>query len=290
MDFAVEFAALCGVHRSRMETKVPDKQRGQADFRHHEALFLSDLHLGAFGARSDLVLTFLRHNQAETYVLVGDILDLGNRLFSHWNGSHQAVLNHLRDRRDAGAKLVYVRGNHDPEDAGVPEDLRVPAEAQEEAIYVGGDGRRYLVVHGDLLDSRLFQMHVMTRIGCHLDQGLRMLDALIRRCGFGLPARRRSTIEFLLSWLNWSFYARRSHEARLVALARNGGLDGVICGHFHMADLHDRHGLIYANCGDWMDSFTALAVDNAGNLQLLGGRKEIEAISRPKPETELVLS
>ena len=30
------------------------------------------------------------------------------------------------------------------------------------------------------------------------------------------------------------------------------------------------HGLTYANCGDWMDSFTALAEDTDGRLRLTG--------------------
>ena len=45
--------------------------------RHHRSLFLSDLHLGALGSRADLVLDFLKSHLAESYLLVGDIVDLG---------------------------------------------------------------------------------------------------------------------------------------------------------------------------------------------------------------------
>ena len=62
----------------------------------------------------------------------------------------------------------------------------------------------------------------------------------------------------------------RPHEQRLVGLARNEGLDGIICGHFHLPALHDRHRLIYANCGDWLDNFAAVAEDHQGRLCLLG--------------------
>jgi UDP-2,3-diacylglucosamine pyrophosphatase LpxH len=67
----------------------------------------------------------------------------------------------------------------------------------------------------------------------------------------------------------------------LVALARADGVDGVICGHFHIAALHDDHGLTYANCGDWVDSFTALAEGFDGRLRLIGGR----AALAPRPGT-----
>ncbi len=55
-----------------------------------------------------------------------------------------------------------------------------------------------------------------------------------------------------------------------MALARAEGLDGVICGHFHLAGLHREHGLVYANCGDWVDSATALVEGFDGTLQLMG--------------------
>lgn len=256
--------------------------------RRHHSLFLSDLHLGAFGARADLALDFLHQNVAETYVLVGDILDIGNPLFSHWDASHQAVLDHLRARKAAGATLVYVRGNHDPDTVGVPDSKLVPAAPLDRAEHQMADGRRFLVIHGDILDARLFQGHLMTRIGSHVDQTLRYLDRVIKGRFFRAGPQRRSVIEFALSWINWGLYAGRSHERRLVAMARHGGYDGVICGHFHMADLHDRHGLIYANCGDWMDSFTALAADHQGGLHLLGGRKHFETRARPGTEAGLV--
>jgi len=58
-------------------------------------------------------------------------------------------------------------------------------------------------------------------------------------------------------------------EIRLTELARALGQDGVICGHSHQAALHDDHGIIFANCGDWVDSFTAIAEDARGRLSLL---------------------
>ena len=64
-------------------------------------------------------------------------------------------------------------------------------------------------------------------------------------------------------------YLARGHESRLIDLAQLRGLDGVICGHYHLADINTDHGLTYANCGDWMDSYTALAEDFDGKLGIL---------------------
>lgn len=243
----------------------------------HRTLFLSDLHLGAIGSRADLVLKFLRRNVAQTYVLVGDILDIGQPFLPHWTPSHQAVIDHLQGCAAAGAQLVYVRGNHDPYPADTPDRKRLPVEVLEQAEHHGADGRRYLVVHGDGQDARMFQSLFLTRFGSRVDQALRAIDTFIGRHVYDPGPNRRSIIEYVLSCVNWGLYPSRAHELRLVALAQAGGFDGIICGHFHMAELHDDHGLIYANCGDWMDSFTALAEDRSGRLHLMGGREAFAA-------------
>jgi UDP-2,3-diacylglucosamine pyrophosphatase LpxH len=112
----------------------------------------------------------------------------------------------------------------------------------------------------------------MTRLGSRIDHLLRRLDRGLSVLRRGTPAEARSAIETLLAGVNAMLYRSRSHERRLVEMARQHGADGVICGHFHIADLHDAHGMIYANCGDWLDSMTALAEAHDGALRLLTGR------------------
>lgn len=237
-------------------------------------LFLSDLHLGALGARSDLALSFLEAHRAETYVLAGDVLDLWQPLLPHWTDADQAVIDHLNARKAEGAALIYLRGNHDPYPERAPEAARPHAEALDRCVHEAADGRRYLVIHGDALDRRVFRAHVFTRIGSRIDHGLRLLDRGLKRLRLESPGEARSSIEALLAWLNSLMHARRKHEKRLVELARSEGFDGIICGHFHMEALHDEHGLIYANCGDWVDSITALAEAHDGTLQLLSGWRD----------------
>ena len=48
-------------------------------------------------------------------------------------------------------------------------------------------------------------------------------------------------------------------EQTLAAEAQRHGVDGVICGHIHHAVIHDKFGIRYMNCGDWVESCTALA-------------------------------
>jgi UDP-2,3-diacylglucosamine pyrophosphatase LpxH len=249
----------------------------------HRTLFLSDLHLGALGSRADLILSFLQANRAETYVLVGDILDLWQPLLPHWTEEAQQVLLHLCARQASGAVIHYLRGNHDPDPSRAPVDKRLEVEAVDTLIHHGNDQRRYLVLHGDVVDARIVRSHVMTLVGSRIDHLLRVLDRGLSRLRRGTPPEARSTIEALLAGVNAMLYRGRRHERRLIAMARAHGADGVICGHFHIAGLHDRHGMIYANCGDWLDSMTALAEAHDGALQLVSARAVAGDLGRAAP-------
>lgn len=240
-------------------------------------LFLSDLHLGALSSQAGLALQFLRRNPAQTYVLVGDFLDLWHPMLPHWTPEDQAVIDHLRARVRMGARIIYVRGNHDPDPARIPEHARLPATHVTRHVHHGANGKGYLVIHGDEADSRLIRLHAMTRLGSLLDHALRRAERLLRRERDG--AYSRGAVDMAICGLNLLRYGGRSHERRMVQMARDEGLDGVICGHFHIAALHDHFGLTYANCGDWIDSMTAIDDPGTGQLRRLGGREALIAQS-----------
>jgi UDP-2,3-diacylglucosamine pyrophosphatase LpxH len=46
-------------------------------------------------------------------------------------------------------------------------------------------------------------------------------------------------------------------------------VDGVICGHIHHAEIRDIDGISYHNCGDWVESNTALVERFDGVIELL---------------------
>jgi UDP-2,3-diacylglucosamine pyrophosphatase LpxH len=254
--------------------------------RHHRSLFVSDLHLGALGSRADLLLDFLQRHRADTYYLVGDVLDLWSPLLPFWTEGHQAVLDHLSQRAAEGAEIVHMPGNHDPHPTDAPQGRQLPPHSAPALIHEAANGRRYLVVHGDVVDGRMIRNHAMTRFGSRIDHGLRLADRLLSRLRWRVAPDRRSLVEFLISSVNTLMYMGRGHERKLVALARAEGVDGVICGHFHIAALHDDHGLTYANCGDWMDSFTALAEGFDGRLEIVGGRAALALPPQPVPALE----
>lgn len=238
------------------------------------SLFLSDLHLGAPGCRAEAILAFLRQHDADTIYLVGDTFDLWDPLFAHWSETHDRIVGLLRDRAAAGRRVVLLVGNHDRAlltDRGKahPGVAGLAAAVAHDHIHHAGDGQRYLVLHGDVCDARLLRFHVWTRLGSRTDSFLRLLDRGLRRMRLRFGPEARGPMELAICALNGLMYRGRRHERRLVQLARAAGCHGVICGHFHIAALHDDHGLRYANCGDWTDSCTALIEDHGGTLSLV---------------------
>jgi UDP-2,3-diacylglucosamine pyrophosphatase LpxH len=232
-------------------------------------LFLSDLHLGNAGSRADLALAFLQAHRADAYYLVGDILDLSLPFGTTWGHAQQGVIDHLLARQRAGAALVFVQGNHDPHQARVPVNMRLDVVPVQRAVHAGADGRTYLVLHGDSADFGPFRRQWLERLGVISDQMLRRVDQGIAALVRGVGWTTTGIMPRLMRALNTRLYRQGNHEGQLVQLARDAGLDGIICGHFHLPALHTRHGQVYANCGDWLDNFVALAEDFSGKLALL---------------------
>jgi UDP-2,3-diacylglucosamine pyrophosphatase LpxH len=58
-------------------------------------------------------------------------------------------------------------------------------------------------------------------------------------------------------------------EESVTRHARQSGVDGVICGHIHVAALRNSGGVTYINCGDWVDSCTAVIEHHDGRMELV---------------------
>ena len=58
----------------------------------------------------------------------------------------------------------------------------------------------------------------------------------------------------------------------LMTVAREAemrGVDGVVCGHIHHAEIRRIGGVLYLNDGDWVESCSALVEDAQGNMEIL---------------------
>jgi UDP-2,3-diacylglucosamine pyrophosphatase LpxH len=238
--------------------------------RNLRALFLSDIHLGSRACRSDRLIEFLRHHRADAIYLVGDIVD-GWRLRANWYRptAHDEILRELLHAAQQGVRVTYVPGNHD-------EFLRdycgthfAGIEVVESTIHTAADGRRYIVVHGDRFDRLVDRTRRLAPIAHRANLTVIAANSVFNRMRrwFGLPSWP------LLQWAKHKFKTASSYlgdfERSLAELARQLAADGVICGHVHHAAIHERFGIRYINCGDWVESCTAVAECHDGRFEIL---------------------
>jgi UDP-2,3-diacylglucosamine pyrophosphatase LpxH len=238
--------------------------------RQFRTLFLSDLHLGTRGCQAERLVEFLRHHDAETIYLVGDIVD-GWQLRSswHWPQAHNDVLQKLLRKVRKGTRIVYIPGNHD-------EFLREycgmhfgGVEITESAIHVAADGSRYLVIHGDLFDIVIKHARWLALLGDKAYDAAIAANTLFNRVRrlFGLTywslskwakLKVKNAVKFIGEF-----------ERTLAAEAHRHGVDGIICGHIHHAAIQETSGIRYVNCGDWVESCTAVAEHADGKLEII---------------------
>lgn len=190
------------------------------------------------------------------------------------------MVHTILDRAQSGTRVVYLPGNHD---TGFRQLCGVhfgTLEVSEQAVHTTASGEQFLVLHGDVADAFVKRHQWIARFGAELDSQLRRGSNLINRARRHLGMPPQTAVEQCIARFNALIRHDNRFEARLVELARAQGCDGVICGHFHKPALHQDFGLTYANCGDWVENFSALAEDQAGNLRLLGNIARALTVAR----------
>ncbi len=271
-----------GAIESRAERTRRELRPSISQPRRLPALFISDLHLGTRGAQAELVLDVLTRYQADVYYLVGDIID-GWRLREGWlwKPSHSAVVRHFLERARAGARVVYIPGNHD-------EFLRAfigrrfeGVEIAADAIHVARNGRRYLISHGDTFDVVIQRSKMLAVLG---DHGYRMALAIN-------TALNAATVKLGLPYWSFSAWIKLKiktavnaigdFERQLAAEARRRGVDGVVCGHIHHPTVRDIDGVTYINIGDFVESCSLVIEREDGVLTPLRWARERNAAPAP---------
>ena len=62
-------------------------------------------------------------------------------------------------------------------------------------------------------------------------------------------------------------------EEAVATAARKRGVDAVVCGHIHRAEMRDIDAILYCNDGDWIESCTSLVEDMNGHLRIIDWAK-----------------
>lgn len=249
----------------------------------YRSIFISDIHLGSRGCKATLLCNFLKFNIADNLYLVGDIVD-GWRLKRswYWPQEHSNVIRRFLTAAKRGTRIFYIAGNHD--EALRPWLKHIPDIGNVTFInrvdHTGADGKRYLVVHGDMFDTL---MHATNgRLIMHIGDWL--YDVLVKLNDWYAMIRAKLGMDYwsMSKWIKHNTKQAVGYvlnfEGLLADYCKSKGYDGIICGHIHTACIRKVNDIDYMNDGDWVESCTALVEHYDGRWEIITWTKEINDV------------
>ncbi|MEA1988503.1 MAG: UDP-2,3-diacylglucosamine diphosphatase [Pseudomonadota bacterium] len=236
----------------------------------YKTIFISDVHLGAKGCKDVFLSEFFKYNECQKLYLVGDIIDgwrLKKRMF--WPQSHTNVIRRILTMSKRGTDVIYVTGNHD-------DFLRRYSGLDfgniklcDETVFTAQNGQKFLVVHGDKYDDVIQTQKWLAILGDWSYETLiiinRYFNQIRRKFGMGywsLSSYVKQRVKGAVSFIS-------AYEDAVVKDCKEQGFAGVICGHIHHPEIRMIDDIQYLNCGDWVESCTAIVETLEGEIKLL---------------------
>lgn len=241
---------------------------------HYRTIWISDLHIGSTQCQAEVLLDFLKNNDSDTLYLVGDIIDfwaLSKKMY--WPRAHNTIIQKLLRKARHGTQIIYVPGNHDENVRDYDDYVFGDIVVKNSAIHTTLQGKRLLVVHGDEYDTIARHHQWLAKIGSVGYDWLIELNRLLRavrrlwggRSQFSLAAFVKYKVKNVVQFIS-------DYEDTIVHTLQHQGLDGVVCGHIHHAEIKDIGGFLYLNTGDFVESCSAIVEHHDGQLELLNWR------------------
>ena len=231
--------------------------------------WVSDLHLGTRACSAAAFLDFLRDHEMETLYIVGDLVDVWQlRRGIYWPQEHNDVIQKILRKARKGTRVVYIPGNHDEFVTGFFGDYG-NITIQKQAIHMTADGRRILIMHGHELDAVVQNARWIAFAGdlgyqflLSLNPVINFVRRLFGRDYWSLSAYAKKRVKDAVSFIG-------EYENSIVHYAERYAVDAVLCGHIHNAAVRQFGRVTYYNCGDWVESCSALIETAEGKIELL---------------------
>jgi len=236
----------------------------------YKSIFISDVHLGTKGCQAGKLLEFFKNTRSEKLYCVGDIIDVwALQKNFYWPQAHNDVIQKILRKARHGTEVFYVIGNHD-------EVFRkfIPMHFGQikminRVIHQSVQNKKYLVVHGDAWDGVMRYAKWLSKLGSIAYEMLLRLNIVINF----FRKLRGKTYWSLAKYLKYKVKNAvkyiGEYERTIAQYGKKKKFDGIICGHIHHATDEDFDGVNYLNCGDWVESCTALAENYDGTFEII---------------------
>jgi UDP-2,3-diacylglucosamine pyrophosphatase LpxH len=242
----------------------------------YRAIFISDFHLGTKRTQAELLLDFLRATESDTLYLVGDIVDNWSLKKSwHWDQLHNDVIQKLLRKARKGTRVIYIPGNHDENFRDFAGSQFGRAAVRLTDIYIGANGKRYLVMHGDEFDGVVKYAKWLALLGDTAYEVAMSTNGFVNRVRRMMGRPYWSLSAYLKNRVKKAVEFLSNFEHAVVREARRRNAHGVICGHVHTPDMRMIDGIEYFNDGDWVESCSALVEHFDGTFELIDWRSAV---------------
>ena len=265
-------------HRNGWSSLVNGQESPTSQVLELRTVWISDIHLGTPGCQAGALLDFLRRTNCQTLYLVGDIIDGWQlRRSWYWPQAHNDVVQKILRKARRGTKVIFVPGNHDEFARKYVAHNFGGVDVMDEAIHVTADGRKLWITHGDLFDGVIQCAKWLAYAGDMAYEFTLKVNRWFNRVRAKMGMPYWSLSKYLKQKVKRAVSFISDFEIAVAREARKRGVDGVVCGHIHHAEMRMIDGILYCNDGDWVESLTALVEHHDGRLEILDWSKSMQA-------------
>jgi UDP-2,3-diacylglucosamine pyrophosphatase LpxH len=249
---------------------------------YYRSVWISDAHLCTRDCQVGLLERFLKNIRCDYLYFVGDMVDLWQlKRRWYWPAEVNGLIRRVLKMAKKGTRVYYLPGNHD-EALRPYSGLHIGGvEIRDRMVHSTADGRRLLVLHGDAFDAVVQCRKWLAILGTVAYDYLVMINRVVNavRRWFGRPYW--SLAGAIKRKVKQAVSYTQSFEDSLIEAARRERVDGVVCGHIHSPANKSIGPVAYYNCGDWIESCSALVEHADGRMEIVHEAQESNPAASP---------
>ena len=229
-----------------------------------KTVFISDCHLGSSFCNHQKLVDFISDIECEKLYIVGDFIDgwLLKQNFK-WHNNYNLIIQKILRLSRKGTQVYYVFGNHDDflehyNGLHFGDNITLCRETN----FVAMNGKKYLIIHGDQFDGIITEHKWIQHVGSFIYEVSLGLNKLFRIFKFSFSNFLKQKAKEAVKYIS-------NYEYVLSDYCKGKGYDGVVTGHIHQPADKTINEIHYLNCGDWIESNTAIIETIEGEIKLI---------------------
>lgn len=225
----------------------------------HKTIVISDVHLGTKHSKVKELIQFLKENPCDRLIMNGDIVDAWHiKQGGKWKKKDTKFFRTILDLTIKNkTEIIYVKGNHDDFISEIAPFHMDRFKIVEDYI-LDSNGRKFIVVHGDIFDNITSKIVWLSKIGSIGYNLLLYINKIYNKKRMKEGNGYKSISQVIKDKVKYVVKVMSDFENRIYKFAELNECDGIICGHIHRPSIEERDGIVYMNSGDWVESMSAL--------------------------------